>query len=155
MLDIDLESLDEDIRKAVEEWMKFAKRVEDLTEFWKKSVRPSIIYEVKQVFETDGWGSWAKRKDDEPHPLLRKTGKLYNSWIKTGAPGNVFRFDKRWMEWGSSIPYGKYHEWGTSKMVERPIGRNILGSNRGGKTFESRLNKLITRYILRKAKRGQ
>ena len=146
---IDVRKLNKDQRKVIDRFLKLRKQIKDLSNFWKKSVRPSLIYEAKQVFKTKGYGSWPDRKDKKKHPLLIKTSRLYNSWTKTGEPGNIFRYDATSMVWGSDVPYGKYHEYGTSKMPERPIAKTIMRSTRGGLDFQGRLDRLLTRYIIR------
>ena len=67
---------------------------------------------------------WQPRKDNLPHPLLIKTGKMFNAATNVGDPGHVFRHSGDIAEFGVSdahVPYSKYHDRGTIKMVARPF----------------------------------
>lgn len=68
-------------------------------------------------------GRWAPRKDNLPHPLLRKTGKMHLAATRLGAPGNISEAGHRHLTFGvegSVVDYANYQQYGTSKMVARP-----------------------------------
>jgi hypothetical protein len=68
-------------------------------------------------------GPWAPRKDNLPHPLLRKTGKMHLATTRLGAPGNISIAGERELTFGvdgSVVDYANYQQYGTSRMVARP-----------------------------------
>lgn len=65
--------------------------------------------------------SWAPRKrEGDGHPLLIDTGALLQSAVGSG-PGMIQRLDAREVTIGSSVYYGKFHQYGTNKMPARPF----------------------------------
>lgn len=147
---LDVKTLNRTQRVQLDRFLKIRKEIKDLTVFWKKNVRPSLISQAKQVFDTKGFGEWPPRKDQKKkHPLMRLSDRLYNSWTKTGAEGNIFRFGKLWMEWGSNVFYGIIHELGGPIIPKRAIGEIIATKSKTGKTLDERLTSLLIRHLLR------
>lgn len=93
----------------------------DVRQLWNPLISDVLVPRFQQVFASDGEGSWLPRLDDEPHPLLRKTLRLFNSYTRPGAPGNVNVQTLLHLEWGSDVPYARTHEFGTSRVPARPV----------------------------------
>ncbi len=55
-----------------------------------------------------------------PVPILTASGKLYRSMTQEGAEGSVYEETAQELTIGSSVPYGRYHQSGTSRMPARP-----------------------------------
>lgn len=58
------------------------------------------------------------------YPILRASGKLEKSITGEGDENTIFRFpDNTTLEWGTSVPYGIYHqsEKPRTKMPRRPF----------------------------------
>lgn len=51
--------------------------------------------------------------------ILRATEALFKSLTRRSAPGNIREIEPTWMRFGSSIPYGVHHQFGTVKMPMR------------------------------------
>ncbi len=73
---------------------------------------------------------WQPRKDNLPHPLLIKTGKMFSAATNVGDPGHVFEHSGDIAEFGVSdahVVYAKWHDRGTKnkdgtlRMVARPF----------------------------------
>ena len=90
------------------------------TPVWEPVVRKVLIPSIRETFLSEGDGRWARRLDNLPHPLLRKSGTLYDSLIRPGARGNVNIQSPNSLEYGTDIPYADYHEFGTSRIPARP-----------------------------------
>ena len=126
----ELEFSKREIKEAIKNFEEVRQRVEDLSDYYKNYARPLIIEEIKEVFETNNQGTWEPRKDNEPHPLLRKTLLLYNSWTKVNAIGNINRITNSSLEWGTGLFYMKFLEEGTSRMVARPVRAPVIQTRR-------------------------
>jgi phage gpG-like protein len=82
--------------------------IDDHPQFWKKLVDPT--YQRPWDRLTPKYASW-KSKNFPGQPILRATGLMQDvAYIYTR--GNVFMV--------KSTHYGKYHQFGTSRMVARP-----------------------------------
>jgi phage gpG-like protein len=89
-----------------EEWVPVL--IDDHPQFWKKQVDPT--YQRPWDRLTPKYASW-KSKNFPGQPILRATGLMQDvAYIYTR--GNVFMV--------KSTHYGKYHQFGTSRMVARP-----------------------------------
>lgn len=60
-----------------------------------------------------------KAKEYPGAPILVRTGRLKNSMISQGSDGNITVINKDSAIFGSSVPYGVYHDKGGSKMPKR------------------------------------
>ena len=147
---IDVAKLDKESREIVEKIWKVRRKINDLSTFWKRSVRPIIVNDVKRVFATDGFGRWKKREDqDETHPLLRDTLKLYNSWTKTSAEGNIYRVTEKTITWGTNLKYAKYHEYGEGRE-KRQVADLITKTQRGQhRSLQRKTGEALLRYVLK------
>ena len=137
------------LRDFIDRFVKMRKAMGDLTQFWRKRARPILISRIKTTFDTKGYGTWAPRKDNLPHPLLIKTKKLYGSWTKVGSEGNIYRVSKDEMEWGSDIFYGVFHETGTDRMPARPIAKRLMEYKKD--ELEGALGRSLWNYLKKEA----
>ena len=134
--------------KLLKAFDDYSKRVENLNNFWRQYALPLLQEEIKGVFESQGYSKWPPRKMPAPHPLLRDTGKLYNSWTKSGAAGNITRISKKSLQFGTNIEYAKYHEYGTSKMPARPIAKLVTQPQRGARrSLRRKVQESLYRYL--------
>ena len=70
-------------------------------------------------------GGWAARRREEVWPLMRRTGKLFNSLSRMrGAPNNI---GLREATFGTSVEYARFHQNGTFKMPKRLIVFEPIG----------------------------
>ncbi len=89
-----------------EEWVPVL--IDDHPQFWKRQVDPT--YQRPWARLTPRYANW-KSQNYPGQPILRATGLMQDlAFIYTR--GNVFKV--------KSTPYGKYHQFGTSRMVARP-----------------------------------
>jgi phage gpG-like protein len=89
-----------------EEWVPVL--IDDHPQFWRKQVDPT--YQRPWDRLTPKYASW-KSQNFPGQPILRATGLMQDvAYIYTR--GNVFMV--------KSTYYGKYHQFGTSKMAARP-----------------------------------
>jgi phage gpG-like protein len=116
--------------------------IKDLRPFWKDVFAPKYFGIVQDLFATAGrargeggkfkggawpWLSPAYRIWKEAHypgkPILVRKGHLRESVRWHGAPGpeGIFEATATYAIAGTRIPYGKYHQKGTSKMPARPF----------------------------------
>lgn len=68
--------------------------------------------------------SWPPRKDNLPHPLLVKTGRMLRAATTPGGSGH--KFDRqgdsvRFGVYGSVVGYAIFHHMGTSRMPMRRV----------------------------------
>jgi phage gpG-like protein len=89
-----------------EEWVPIL--LDDQQQFWRREVDPT--YQRPWARLTPRYAQW-KSRHYPGQPILRATGTMQDaSFIYTR--GNRFIV--------KSTPYGKYHQFGTSKMAARP-----------------------------------
>lgn len=102
--------------KVQENWWKPSKN--ELEEIVQKKNKESWAAEQDPVTNA----KWAPRKPPTGSwPILNKTGKMQGS-TRIKAAGGIMQFVAR-----TGVNYGKYHQYGTSKMVRR----RWLGIGRG------------------------
>lgn len=77
-------------------------------------------------YASGGWAPLADstvaekaRKGQSPQ-ILRATGALMDSLIDKFDAGHIERLSPNTLTFGSMIPYGGYHQTGTSRMPKRP-----------------------------------
>lgn len=85
----------------------------------------------ERQFDTEGGnsGGWQQlaastvaekaRKGLDPH-ILQATGRLKDSLTRKFSSDHVERLSADSLAFGSSVPYGIYHQTGTSRMPSRP-----------------------------------
>lgn len=70
-------------------------------------------------------GGWNPRKREQTWPIMRRTGKLFNSL--TNLRGNPNVVTPMYAEFGTKVEYAKFHQYGTTKMPARKIVFNPTG----------------------------
>jgi phage gpG-like protein len=117
--------------------------VKDLRPFWREVFAPKYFGMVQDLFATGGRarggggrfksGAWAalspkyriwKQAHYPGRPILVRDGDLRDSvrWTGNGpGPGGIFEATPNRVIAGTSIPYGKFHQDGTSTMPARPF----------------------------------
>lgn len=88
---------------------------------------------------------WAPRKDSKPHPLLIKTGKMFDAATNTRSSNHFSDISGTTLITGvsdSAVPYAKWHHNGTKKKdgsVRMPARRVIYATtitlNRAGERY--------------------
>jgi phage gpG-like protein len=110
----------------------------------------------KEIFDSEGGaskvGKWkelsTKYKERKlrkygPVPILHASGKLYRALSGT-SPDSVFEKQPQEMAIGTSLPYGKYHQTGTSRMPRRaPIDFTDEQKERLVEPIKKKLRQLI------------
>ncbi len=64
-------------------------------------------------------GGWQRRKDAYSWPLMRRTGRLFNSLANLRGPANVIT--PKYAQFGTNVDYAKFHQYGTRDMPKRAI----------------------------------
>lgn len=100
---------------------------------------PHISMRLKQVFNTEGFGSWEQLSDpyaswkSEHYPgqmILRLTDEYYKAATEVGHPNNLLQVAKNQLEFGvEGLDYAPLHEEGTDVMPARPVFRLLADSN--------------------------
>ena len=112
------------------------------TGIWDGIISDVLVPEIKDVYVSDGNGTWAPRLDNLDHPLLRKTRTMYKSDTIAGAQGNINRQSPNEMEWGSDLYYRDFQEGGTSRMVARPVYGLVISND-----FDNKVEKYVDNKI--------
>ena len=135
-----------EVKAAIDKFNKLSKKMNNMSQYWEQYARPLIIEEVKEVFNTEGYGDWVPRKDrDNKRPLLIGTRRLYNSWTKPGADDNINKVGPKTFEWGTRVPYAKYHEY-EGRTPKRSIVEPITKNPR---KLRRRLNQSLAKYLFK------
>jgi len=92
-----------------------------------------FLHWIDRNFTTEGtearWkplkASTIRRRREGPNPsrgvaILQDTGRVKDSFVR-GKSGNVFASDDRQVTVGTQVPYGEFHEKGTSRMPRRRL----------------------------------
>lgn len=64
-------------------------------------------------------GGWVPRTREYAWPIMRKSGKLFNSLANLNGPSN--QIHSHYANFGTKIEYAKFHQYGTSRMPKRQI----------------------------------
>lgn len=116
-----------------------------------KEVIVAMTNHERRIFETKGASIqrvWEPRKYKYPWPLMRKTNKLYRSLTnKTKAGGAIRVANAHFMEFGTSVPYAKYHQTGTERMGKHMVMRWPL-------TEVRKYNRIMQDYLAGKKPKG-
>lgn len=131
--------------------------ISDLRDFYNLVARPILIRDIEEIFQRQGSPRWALRKPTKPpttHPLLRRTGRLYNSLTKPGGE-NISIATKDTFTFGTSVPYARYLEGGTKHMPARPILGTVAKGQRGArKSVRTLLTQALSTYLASHQTRG-
>jgi phage gpG-like protein len=117
--------------------------MQNMQPFWRDVFAPKYFAIVQDGFATGGaqrgsggrfaGGNWAwlspkyaawKHKHYPGQPLLVREGTLRESvrWGGTGVgSGGIFEAYSTFAIVGTTVPYGNYHQYGTSRMPARPF----------------------------------
>lgn len=116
----------------------FGMRVRSMAPAWEEVGR-QLLMDFQKNFESEGgqfgaWSKWAQlapSTQDErrrlgwgaAHPILQRTGRLYESVVVQGAPDNVFEVGPNSLKIGTTVPYAGYHNSSAprSRLPRRPI----------------------------------
>ena len=113
--------------------------------------RRFIIPRIREIFASDGDGTWAKTQ--RPNPILRDTLRLYRSYTIRGAPGNIYRRRgnryQSQLVWGSSVEYADIHEEGRGIVARQVIG--LLPRRQG----ERRVTRLTDQWYQNRINRSR
>lgn len=118
-------------------------QLKDLRPFWRDVFAPKYYAMVQDLFATGGRarggggkfksGAWAplspryrvwKQEHYPGRPILVREGHLRESMNWHGGapgPGGIFEATASYAIVGTSIPYAKFHQYGTVKMPARPF----------------------------------
>ena len=121
------------------QFTRFASELTDLSPAFEEMADAFGQWEA-QAFSSGGsssGGGWAPKKDGGASHLTR-SGRLRGSL--TGP--SIRRIGPKRMELGTGVPYARYHQTGTSRMVARPVIR-LTAANKAQWT------KIIHRFILK------
>jgi phage gpG-like protein len=109
------------------ELLRFSSYVGDPSPAFHK-IADDMREDIGHRFEAEGPG-WAKLAASTlaakaaaglPPEILQATRKLMRSLSQKGA-GHVEEVGDDFLRFGSSVPYGKFHQKGTTKMPERKV----------------------------------
>lgn len=64
-------------------------------------------------------GGWRPREEPRGWPLLRRTGKLFQSLVNLRGPDNIVT--PKNATFGTDVEYAKFHQYGTEHMAKRQI----------------------------------
>ena len=104
----------------------------DLTPIWPQ-VRDVYMTFMRQQFTTEGgyagvdWaplsGNYARWKSQQApgKTILRFRDRMYNSLTQQNHADQVYRTEPQKMEWGTRVPYARFHQLGTHKMPKRVV----------------------------------
>lgn len=127
------------MKMSIELTPESKRKVEGLAKAGKIDLRPTMNVigigyrkEVKGIFNkqqprgedqkwpqlSDAYRVW-KEKHFPGMPLLVRTGALKESMVEQGAPGNITIIGKTSGIFGTTIPYGVYHDTGGAKIPRR------------------------------------
>ncbi|MYF53900.1 MAG: hypothetical protein F4166_08850 [Gammaproteobacteria bacterium] len=96
--------------------------LEDLAPLWGHLHRAGLPTWFNRTFETDGFGNWKPTK--QPNPILRDTLRYQRSFTGITSDTIDVRSASQW-DYGSGVPYGKYHEYGTSHLPIRAVAGEL------------------------------
>lgn len=90
------------------------------------AMKPRWLSVTKRVFQSQGIPRWKPLKSSTLRsrrypgkPILRQSERLFRS--VTGGAGMIWNMGPRSLRYGSSVFYGRFHQYGTRRMVKRPF----------------------------------
>ena len=109
-----------DRRELEGELQRLGNVLSDQRGVWQPVIDNALRPRIRQSFVSNGFGRWARRVDNLPHPLLRKSLRLYRSLVQEGAEGNIDIRSEHSLIFGTDIEYADAHEFGTGRIPARP-----------------------------------
>ena len=152
MLDIDYS----DIEKLEAHLSDLARRFSDLTPFWNDFAVDQLPTKVREVFRTEGYGTWAaldpayartKAAQSPGKGILRRTDTYFQASSQVAHPGNVFVATPTELVFGvggdyfeavAGENYPERHEEGRG-VAERPVYALLADSA----DFDAEISKLL------------
>ena len=134
--------------------LRLSQGFDDFRPFFDSQGRAILQKAVKDVFRTNGYGTWAplapatvqsKLRNAYPSDPLVATGSLQKS--VTALQG--IRRTRYTLTMTHTTPYGQFHETGTSRMPARPIFG--LVATRVQSPFVRALTEYINKKVIRNA----
>jgi phage gpG-like protein len=116
-LDIDIEVDDAKVRQRLRMMGVRAKNFSPVFE----QAREDLERSNRANFMSNGLpvGGWKPRKAVYAWPVLQRTGRLFNSLTNLAGPENVVT--PMSAQFGTSVEYAKFHQYGTEKMAKRQV----------------------------------
>lgn len=104
-----------------------------------KAMRQTVIAETKKGFrderDPDGvpWKplKYPRRNSKGRDRILQDTGLMRTSVTAGGGGQNIDEIGPTYLEWGTSVPYAKYHQYGTSRIPVRQflgVGQDLANA---------------------------
>jgi phage gpG-like protein len=135
---------------------RFVSDLSDLTPLWDK-LADALRDSTRRNFATEGassgarwhplsprYGTW-KAKHYPGQPILQRSGVMMESLVNDGH-GSIYERRPAAMAWGTSVPYAKYHQTGTTRgLPARPIIRLTDAD-------QDDMTKLVHRHLLESAR---
>lgn len=136
------------VDRAIE---RFSKGVQDYRPAW-ESIRGIFWNAEKKKFEAADWeplspiyAAW-KEEHYPGKPILQRTGALMAS-LTGHNEGAIIEIHPLWMQVGSALGYGRYHQKGTSRMPQRKVIDLVEENKRS-------IMKAIQRHLLNVSERA-
>ena len=115
----------------------------DFRPLWSRIINRVLNPRIRSIFTSNGNGQWPQRVDTLPHPLLRKSGRLFRSLTNTSHPDNINRQSRTSLVYGSRVPYHIVHEEGRGRVPARPV----LGLLAEDETLERDIEREVDNYF--------
>lgn len=80
----------------------------DFRDVFDDIIEDVIIERIKDIFRSQGDGTWDPRVSGGDWPLLIRTGALYRSLTDIGSRDNIYHATPHEVEFGSDIEYAEY-----------------------------------------------
>lgn len=114
------------VKQTIQQLTQTAELVGDHREFMRRVVFPELRREMRRVFSSRGYNTWAALA---PSTLRQKARQGYPSTplVRTGYYRRVseslrgLRVRRNVLELDSPVPYAIYHEFGTRRIPRRPV----------------------------------
>lgn len=125
--------------------------VSDFSFVWDAVIKRLLQPQIRRQFGSNGRGRWPPRRDNLPHPLLRKTRRMFNSLTNSGHPDNVDQRTPSTLTYGTSVPYAIFHE--RRDIATRIPQRAFLEPIAEDRRFQEELAELIDLELSRQIRR--
>ena len=117
---------DSGIEDTISNLEGIASHLSDHQEFMTRVVEPALRNEMRRVFRTQGYRSWARL---DPQTIRQKGRQGYSiaPLVRTGRYRRSLenlrgiKHRRNVLELDTRIPYAAYLEYGTSRMPARPV----------------------------------
>src|SRR3990167_4653226 len=113
--------------------------LEDMRPAWRE-VSKVLTAMVKKNFATQGARSgqtWPPRKREVPWPMLRKSGRMFESLTRRTHGEHIEMLTPDRFEWGTKVPYATYHQTGTGAFRQQRFANVTKTPKIGRRVFET------------------